>query len=176
MSTYTRLKDELESQGIKRHCSELHGMIVGFVCCKTEVNSLNVLTPWLNQYFNQIASPRLISIMESSLKEVLDSLGDYSDFEFDILLPEEPISLNERVLGLSAWCSGFLAGVRRADIEILQREGSLVNETLSDFKRISEITDDVEENDDNEADFIELQEFARVGALVIFTETRSPKI
>ena len=56
------------------------------------------------------------------------------------------------------------------------RENEIIRETIQDFRRISEISEDVNDSDENESDYTELKEFARVGALTVYCETRTKKM
>ena len=48
--------------------------------------------------------------------------------------------------------------------------------TLQDFRRISEISEDIDDSEENESDYTQLKEFVRVGALTVYCETRTKRI
>ena len=103
-------------------------------------------------------------------------MGEYSNFEFEIALPHEESPLNEQVIALSAWCAGFVAAAEKCGVISDTLGNEMIKETIRDFRRISEISEDIGDSDENESDYTQLREFARVGALTVFSEIRSNKI
>ena len=175
MKFYQEIKDVFEAQGIDRHCSEFHGMIIGMISSKGSKFSSDELNIWLEIYLGRSLSTELALLIKAVLAQGVESLGEYSDFEFELALPDDESPLNERVIALSAWCAGFVAAAEKCGVVLDASENAIIKETVGDFRRISEISEDIGDSEGNESDYTQLMEFARVGALTVYAEKRPKK-
>ena len=175
LQIYQEIKEVFEAQSIHRPCSEFHGMIIGMISCKGQKFSLDELNIWLEAYLGRSLSSGLAFLIKAVLEQGFESLGEYSNFEFEIALPYEESPLNEQVNALSAWCAGFVAAAEKCGVISDTLGNAMIEETILDFRRISEISEDIGESDENESDYTQLREFARVGALTVYSEIRSKK-
>ena len=176
LQIYRKIKESFEALGIHRHCSEFHGMIIGMMSSKGSKFSSDELNIWLEAYLGRSLSSGLAFLIKAVLEQGVESLGEYSNFEFEIALPYEESPLNEQVIALSAWCAGFVAAAEKCGVISDTSGNAIIKETIRDFRRISEISEDIGESDENESDYTQLREFARVGALTVYSEMRSKKI
>ena len=176
LQIYQQIEEVFKAQSIHRHCSEFHGMIIGMISSKGQKFSLHELNSWLEAYLGRFLSSELAFLIKAVLEQGVENLGEYSNFEFEIALPHEESPLNEQVIALSAWCAGFVAAAEKCDVISDTLGNELIKETIRDFRRISEISEDIGDSDENESDYTQLREFARVGALTVFSEIRSNKI
>ena len=176
LQIYQEIKEVFESQSIHRHCSEFHGMIIGMIASKGQKFSLDELNVWLEAYLGRSLSSELAFVIKAVLEQGVESLGEYSNFEFEIALPYEESPLNEQVIALSAWCAGFVAAAEKCGVTSDTLGNPMIKETIRDFRRISEISEDIGDSNENESDYTQLREFARVGALTVYSEMRSKKI
>ena len=91
--------------------------------------------------------------------------------EFDLLLPEDAQSIDERATALAQWCQGFLYGLGSGAV---QDAGSLpgdVGEIVRDLTEISRVGVDIAQPEEsNENAYAELVEFVRVSVQVLFEE------
>ena len=108
LQIYQEIKEVFEAESIHRHCSEFHGMIIGMISSKGQKFSLDELNIWLEAYLGRSLSSGLAFVIKAVLEQGVESLGEYSNFEFEIALPYEESPLNEQVIALSAWCAGLL--------------------------------------------------------------------
>ena len=100
------------------------------------------------------------------------------DLSFSPLLPEDDLPLDVRAAGLGDWCASFLAGfamvvARRTEYD----PGSLpveVQEIVADFTAISQVDVESAMTADDEADFLQLQEFVKVGVLLVLSMMLEP--
>lgn len=94
------------------------------------------------------------------------------DFTFRLLLPDDDLSLNERVTALGSWCQGFLVGF---GLNGAHTDSSLTDdqlEALRDLEQISWVELDQDEDDEeNENGLMELQEYVRMATLMFFSES-----
>ena len=175
MQIYEEIKEVFESQGIRRHCSEFHGMIIGMISSGGPNFKSNDLDIFLTAYIGGPLTAELVSVIKVLVEQGSESLGEYSSFEFDVALPPDGSPLNEQVNALSAWCAGFVAAAEKYGLVSEPQENALIRETIQDFIRISEISEDIGDSDENESDYTQLREFVRVGALTVYCETRTRK-
>jgi hypothetical protein len=105
--------------------------------------------------------------------ESLESLGEYADFDFALMIPEDDESITDRAESVFLWCSGFLSGFGEAGLQLDADDASDVKEALQDMGRIAAMSEKVTEGEENESDLTEIVEFIRISALLIFSETES---
>jgi len=103
--------------------------------------------------------------------ETTEALGD-SELGFSMLVPDDEVDIGVRMEEVSGWCAGFLYGFGMTGR--FQREdlSDDVSEVLSDLGKIAAAgaTGDVPEDEDNEADLMEILEYVRMAALLIHAE------
>ena len=90
-------------------------------------------------------------------------------FTFQLLLPDEEVSIGQRTQALANWCQGFLYGLGKGGLKQNAALSEEAIETLEDLSAISQLNFDDADNDD-EMNFFELTEFVRVVVLVLFVE------
>ena len=171
MSAFGNLQDELSVHGINIHPSELHGQLVGYLCAVKDTTALAQRQALYQAWLGSTPPDGLLKLLEASVAETGESLGDFTDFEFRLLRPDDEAPLSERALAIASWCGGFISGFGEAGRQDLEGEAQAnVREALTDLGRIAAMTDEVPEGEDNEADLIEIEEFVRVSALLIYSE------
>lgn len=93
---------------------------------------------------------------------------------FTPLLPDDSLPLAARALGLYDFSRGFLYGLGLAALDA----GSLSGPAREAFDNLCAIThldlDDLEDSEDNEQALMELTEFVRVAAMLVYEEQGRP--
>ena len=93
-----------------------------------------------------------------------------SDMSFSLLLPDDEVPMPERLSALALWCQGFLeglvVGLNRRGISELKELPEEVQEIVQDLVAIAQLDTELAE-DDAETDFVELEEYVKVGTLLI---------
>lgn len=162
MIDYSKLAVDMSRLGMDQHASELHGLVSGYVCGGGGEN-VAVLLDWLG--YDADGQGR--DIIERLLEDARILLAD-PDFGFQPLLPEDKADLADRSQAVGRWAAGFISGLGASGgLGEDQLEGE-VKEVLSDMHRISAMTDDVPDTEENEADLTEIVEYVRVSALLVF--------
>lgn len=94
-----------------------------------------------------------------------------SDFGFELLLPDDDQLLSQRAEALGSWCSGFLSGFGMHSGRKGEKLSAEAQEGLRDLAQIAQIAADSEaDSDEDEADLMEVQEYVRMAAMLMFTE------
>lgn len=93
-----------------------------------------------------------------------------NDFEFTLLLPDDEQLLAQRVEALGSWCGGFLSGFG-LHAERQSKLSAEADEGLRDLAQIARIAADSDaESEEDEADLMEVEEYVRMAAMLIFSE------
>jgi len=177
------LSHELMKMDAAAGAAEAQGMVCGMMCAQGRVDKLD----WVKQVLGANVAPGdlLIKQVQAQLfqlhQETLEGLYD-QDFAFELFLPDDDVSLAERMDMLSEWCQGFMLGFSSRSLDELDGEvGEEITGLIEDFIEITRI--DLESFDDPEEDensFFEITEYIRMGVIFIFTNlqpvTTSPRL
>ncbi|WP_191601314.1 UPF0149 family protein [Marinomonas algicola] len=165
------LADVFVTESISASPAELHGQLCGYLASGVRLP----LEDWLTMVvefcdigsWKEEASRRVIVELYTATLTLFQN-GDYG------LVPtiaDEDAPLSERGLTLAQWSHGFLAGYGLSG-----RKENLSEETkqvLRDFANVSSMQadmQDLEDSNDNEADLTELVEYARLSAMMLYSE------
>lgn len=149
--------------------SFVQGMLVG------QVSSTPSLTEpqWIKRLVDEggmgSIKESFLVVLHQIYHETLAGLNS-ADCDLNLLLPDDQEAVALRVRYLADWCEGFLYGMGLGTADNLSKE---VSEVLSDFGEISmvELPElDKESEAQAEADLMELTEFVRMGAIMIYDE------
>lgn len=151
--------------------SELHGVITGLLAGGARLNR-SALMKSLEGHADPsqaFGDSFIASLWQLQLKTLEDL--DADELVFQPLLPDDDDDLSLRVLALSDFCRGVLAGFGlgvQASHPALAQES--VRETLQDIVNISQV-DSVDDGDeDSEVAYAELHEFVRMAVIHLFEE------
>lgn len=178
----------LDELGVERPPAEVHGLLCGLMCT-SGVEKAKTL--WFGSVLQEYsAKPEKLRENGESLKSLdaffYDAVNQLNDAElgFTLVIDEDLASPHEHLLQLASWCNGFGLGFgmgERATAAIKLPEDT--QELLADFQAIADYesvqqsssseTDVANEGDDGneeESDVVEIEEFVRVGVLLINEE------
>lgn len=161
---HTYVCQELQNTDIG--ASEFHGLLCGLFCQGVEIDT---------QEWQHLISPYLPEI------QTLDNLsaGVWSHIEagfnnaelgLNLLLPDEDAPMELRAKNLACWCSGFISGFGLGETLNQNEKSAEVMEVLQDLESIARVNERVDDSEENEADFMELEEYARMAAIMIYME------
>jgi uncharacterized protein len=153
--------------------SELHGIVCGLAVCHGEDLPLQELVDLVG--VDALTDEASVgNFVLAAVREL-----EASDLSFAPLLPDDDADLVPRVEALGQWCGAFLtglaAGLARRGVRTLDDGPAELREIVEDLGAIARIdTDSLAEpdrDDDEEAevDLLELQEFVKVGVLLIMS-------
>ena len=163
------LKKALDAADIGQHPVEVHGALVGLICGGVRQNNLAWLKPLVDLMNDgQALESNLQQLISELYQDTVTRLADF-EFGFTLLLPEEEVSLSQRVEALALWTQSFLTGI--AIIQPKLNEASAdVREVIKDLAEIALVEFDVGDDDESETAYIELQEFVRMSAILCYSE------
>lgn len=168
---YAQTERRLAKGGIDSSLAETHGLLCGLLCTAKG----DIRKQWLDELFTELdADSPAVKACGQILVELYDhTLSSLNDpkLGFNPLLPDDEQPIRFRLEGLIDWCQGFLYGMgisgRKLDKE-LSNEGQ---EALRDITEITHLdAESTDENEENEEALFELEEFIRMGVLMLHAE------
>lgn len=167
---YKQIKNALTSVQSPYSPEDCHGML----CAMLIVNNSLKFKRWLDEICTHARSEHEIT---SSEQDALSILYDQTRQElndallnFSLLIPEENSSLSERVSSLKKWCDGFLFGLALAGVKDMSQLPEDSFEIMQDIVTISQASEDDEEDEMNEAAYLDIVEYVRMGVLLVNEE------
>jgi yecA family protein len=157
--------------------SELHGLLAGQLAAGVRADAeawLAMVVAHLDvQELEDDDKAELIALYDLVLEQFIAS-----DFGFQLLLPEDDTELAGRTDSLGAWCSGFLSGFGLGFDNDKQTLSSEITESMEDLASIAQISFDEDDEEPEgynaEASYIELVEYVRLAAMMVFSEFNIP--
>lgn len=114
--------------------------------------------------------------MTGELFEATKAQLQDADLAFDLLLPEEDESLYSRVTALQQWSAGFVLGVSMAGVNDNSKLPEDTRELLADITEIGTVGEfDLGNEEASEEAFAEINEYVRMGVLLINEELQPLK-
>jgi len=170
---FSELADLFDTMNVFAAPAELHGILCGHLSA-SDVPMLE----WLELASNFLEVDELVDdnardLLEQIYKSSLAQLSG-SGFGLFLMLPEDEFSIEQRAGELGAWCRGFLGGIAHADQSKWSQEAT---ESLQDLSEIADIDDaGIEESEDTDRDLLELMEYVRMAAILLYTELHSKAV
>jgi uncharacterized protein YgfB (UPF0149 family) len=171
---YDELDAALVRMQLGTDASELHGSLSGYLAGGGELGRQPLLA--VLQLDDEAAppSPREKALLDQLARECLADLVD-PELGFEPVLPADDRPLAERAEALVEWCRGFLGGFGLAGAPAHAELSGEANETLRDIGTIAASSFDFGDEGEDEDALIEVHEFVRMGAMLLFAECRSPR-
>lgn len=155
--------------------AELHGLLCGQVAAGARFDPVTLFARIgelldLEPFSRELTRTGIMQLYLATLQQL-----QAPDFSFELVLPDDDQPLAGRADALGLWCSGFLSGFglqERKGSQGLSIEGQ---ETLRDLAQIVQITTAADaEAEEDENDLMEVQEYVRMAALLVFSECNEP--
>ena len=174
---YEALKSSFDLLKVSTSPVALQGELCGYLCAGRRFDAQQ----WLDQvveilHLSEKPDNKSAIIQFVALKVNTQSQLEGTDFELDMVLPNDDMPLDTRLNELAQWCMSFLTAFALADgqslMSKLSKEGQ---EVFSDLTSISQVSAEVGEamegeSSESESDFFSVQEHVKMGVLMIFTE------
>ncbi len=168
---YNSLTNALAKTDAELVASESHGFLCGMLCAAGKVE----LSAWLEQVFENFdvndmlvkeASQLLVGLFNDTQAQLNDS-----DAEFQLLLPDDEVSLAQRTESLAMWCQGFTYGLAAGGLKKDQKLPKDTTELIADMVEIARAGHDLgDDSDADEDSYMQIYEYVRMGVLLINEE------
>ncbi|AXQ29790.1 hypothetical protein D0B54_14385 [Solimonas sp. K1W22B-7] len=173
--SFEELSDTFVRIGCVESPAEYHGTLCGTLCVRApeDINLARLLDVGGDEALILRPDPAAQTELRQLCNEALHALQD-EDMGFEPLLPDDEAELGTRVLALASWCEGFLFGLASRPGLDLKKCSEEVREVLRDFTQFTQAS--LGENEDLELEegaYVELVEYVRVGAQLVFMEFRA---
>ncbi|MHB1586145.1 MAG: UPF0149 family protein [Acidiferrobacteraceae bacterium] len=155
----------LERAGASTGASEVHGLLCGLICAHGEADGRGCLPLIFDG--PEAATGTLQDGLDGLAEESMRTLQG-SDFEFDLLLPDDDDPLPMRFEAVVSWCQGFTLALlldcpERADT--LAADAHEAMETLLEISASEPVVDEDEAS--GERDLAEIIEHIRVSVQLV---------
>jgi len=169
MLNYRELNQLLRLSRSDSGAADCHGFLCGQVCV-TESPHRQVWEEYLDlQADNESLVAEFHEEIDALLTETSRLLAS-PYFDFQLLLPDDEMPFEQRVIALGEWCHGFLNGFGMGQDTEAVMANDESRELIENFTRICRIgvSETVDEQD--EKALFELAEYVRMGAIYIFDQ------
>jgi len=167
MMEYDDLDDMLVDADAQACAAECHGFLCGQICISGYPDTRQLYDYLAIEDEDAPGARRCldeIRTLSSEAKALITS----PHFDFQLLLPDERVSLCERAEALADWCHGFLNGFGTSrDVQSVVMDEEC-RELIEDFSRICRIGLNADTDEGDERALTELVEYVRVGAMSLF--------
>lgn len=180
---YTQVNIAFRHLGIVQETAECHGLLCGLICARRSVSQED----WVAHLYEEGSAPPQPSedaspheqggdVLQQLYRNTMAQIRD-AEFSFRLLLPDDEQILAARTQALADWCKGFLYGLGVGGLDSEQQVPDNVEEIVRDLIEISRVYHDDEEADEevDEASFMELSEYVRVGVMLIYEELQAER-
>ena len=167
---YHELDEQLASSELGPSAAEAHGILCAMLC----TGEPRAVESWIAEL---LASTDEADPSTEACRRSLQDLAVHTrtgiagpHLGFTPLLPEDSAPLAERAVGLYDWSRGFLYGLGLAGVDVSRFSGP-VREVCDDFAAITHLDlRDLDDSEENEQALMELTEFVRVAAMLVYEE------
>lgn len=172
MLDFDAVQAALERLGANTDAAESHGTLCALLLDNT------TLPDWLGHTLDDLPDPgdalaaEQLAVLQGLFEQSREQLNN-EELGFELLLPDESEDFGLRLLGLSAWCQGFLYGIGVTGLASGDRLDDAGRECLSDLLEISKLSHDEVSSDEAEMQYAEIVEHVRMAALLLH-ETLNP--
>ena len=166
----------LAALGVPHSAAEVHGLVAGLLSAGSTMSpaaGLSALREWLET--DVVIDATHGELLSQVFSDVAAGLLD-PEFNFHLLVPDDETTIALRSQALGEWCSGFLGGFGLAG---RFQNGDLsddLRELLADLSNIANLDEEVPEDEENEGDLLEITEYVRMSALLVFAECTSASL
>lgn len=111
----------------------------------------------------------IIAMLEDVYQSVLAQINTQQGL-VDLLLPDDDEAISDRLQALACWCRSYLSGLGLSGLSGETNLAPDVAEAMRDLAVIALVDPNSEQEEDDEASFMELVEFVRVASSLIHVE------
>jgi len=161
MVEFDRVDEALDGAAVQ--AAEAHGVLSGMLCAAGAAE----LGEWWSNIRGDESQVEVPEPVRELHAETVASLADVTG-TFDLMLPQDEASLEERAEALHDWCQGFLYGYGMAGGRDPAKLPHDAAEILRDIHQFAQASFDLgEDAEEDEQAYSELVEYLRVGVLLL---------
>lgn len=146
--------------------SFVHGMLIGQVSSTPSMTEAQWIKRLVDEGGMGAIKESFLVLLHQFYTDTLAGLNS-ADCDLNLVLPTDDEPLAMRVKHLAQWCEGYLYGMGLGALGEVSKE---VTEVLADFGEISLIEIPEQEDEQANESLIELIEFVRMGAIMVYEE------
>jgi len=153
--------------------SELHGSLSGYLAGGGSLRDSPVLAAL--QLDGEVADvgTQDLALLDRLARQSEAELAD-AELGFEPLLPADDRPLAERAEAMVDWCRGFLGGFGLAGAAAHAQLSEEAQEVLRDLGTVAASSFDFGDEEEDEDALVEVQEFVRVAAMLLYAECAAP--
>lgn len=171
---YEQLDTLLQRLRIGATASELHGSLCGYLAGGGSVAGHSLFAQLQLEDEDSAPSGADQATLQQLVQQSAAALAD-PEMGFEPMLPADDRPLDERAEATAEWCRGFLGGFGLTGASAHAKLTDEAQEMLHDLGAIASASFDYGDENDDEDALIEVQEFIRVGAMLLHAECLAPK-
>jgi uncharacterized protein YgfB (UPF0149 family) len=149
--------------------SELHGSLCGFLAGGGSATGHSLFAQLQLDGEGSTPSAADQTLLEQLVRQCATALAD-PEMGFAPMLPADDRPLDERAEATAEWCRGFLGGFGLTGASTHAKLTDEAQEMLHDLGAIASSSFDYGDENEDEDALIEVQEFIRVGAMLLHVE------
>lgn len=162
---YSELSDALDRAGSGCAAAEAHATLTGLVCASPVLPG-----DWMSKVTGGADTAQELVVVLAALESQLRNDLSAGQMQFDLLLPDDDTELSQRAAELALWCHAFVYGLTVGGIPTDRPLPGEVGEVVRDFSTLSQAAHEGEAEEDDERAYVELCEYVRVGAQLVYEE------
>lgn len=170
---YDELDDVVVQLRLSIPASELHGSLCGLLAASGRPGRRSVLSVLHLEAGSDSVSEHDMDALDQLARQSEQELAD-PELGFEPLLPADDRPLAERADALVDWCRGFLGGFGLGGTDAHGKLSDEGREILGDLSAIASASLDFGSEEEDEDALVEVHEFVRMGAMLLFTECHIP--
>lgn len=166
LPVYSEIQNCLNHLDSTTDCAEAHGSLCGLLLDNRQSSE------WLSSILNKTPASQDLTAVEHineliALYETSKQQLNHESLSFELFLPSDDLSLQERLQALADWCQGFLYGIGSiAKIDEKNMDTDL-KEFMQDLLNITQIQTDENSSNETEQNLVELVEYVRMGVIYL---------
>jgi len=162
--SYSIVNSTILQQQAAGSAAEVHGIACALLCLDASSDASDWMNEAISRDADLLEDDKLLLI---NLFEHTKSLLESDELLFDLFLPEDDESIEDRAIGLTQWCEGFLFGMGR--IQTSNEWPEEIDEILKDIVELTKMETGAEDEDEEaESALMEVQEYLRASVMLIF--------
>lgn len=163
-----------EAAAALQRCAAAHGVAEsqGFALGLYAAGVEEPLKAWQRELYSDFDPS---DVLATECRRLLDRIfssvfaeQEQRPMELALLLPEDIVVDAARLTAVRDWCQGFLFGFGLAGEAVTAKLSAQSKELLRDIAEVTRLdTDDVDNSSENQSALIEIEEYLRVGVMLI---------